>query len=443
VSVAAYESYRDSGVNWLGAIPEHWRSVPFWSLFRRNKRTGYPEAELLSVYRDYGVIRKSDRDDNHNNASEDLGTYQLVEPGDLAVNKMKAWQGSLGVSPYRGIVSPAYFVYNSKHNEDPLYLHYLLRSAPLSAAFMAISKGIRINQWDVDPDQLRQLPIALPPLSEQSNIAAFLDRETAKIDALVEAQRRLIELLREKRQAVISHAVTKGLDPTAPMKDSGVEWLGEVPAHWEVGPLKRFADVLSGYAFPSTGFSSDPTHHRLLRGINIAVGEMRWDEVVRWPDDEGLEAFRVFAGDIVLGMDRPWIADGLRVARLTEQDAPSLLLQRVTCIRPSTELASQHLLRLFVNEAFYHHCAPEMTGVSVPHISPSQVLDYVVAVPPPAEQAEIDRRVSLETSAISDLVETAQQASALLHERRSALISAAVTGKIDVRGLSDHETEAA
>jgi type I restriction enzyme S subunit len=445
VSVPGYQSYRDSGIDWLRQIPSHWGVEKFRRRFRESSEKIDAEVvgPMLSVSGYRGIEVKEYDDENRRRLDHELAGYRIVRPGQLVVNTMWLNYAGLGVSAHEGHVSPAYRSYWIRPGLDGRYAHHLMRSGVYVQGYTRLLTGIRPNSLQMSRDDLMEFPVIVPPIPEQLAIAAFLDRETAKIDALVEAQRRLIELLKEKRQAVISRAVTKGLDPTAQMKDSGVEWLGEVPAHWEVGPLKRFADVLSGYAFPSTGFSSDPTHHRLLRGINIAVGEMRWDEVVRWPDDEGLEAFRVFAGDIVLGMDRPWIADGLRVARLTEQDAPSLLLQRVTCIRPSTELASQHLLRLFVNEAFYHHCAPEMTGVSVPHISPSQVLDYVVAVPPPAEQAEIDRRVSLETSAISDLVETAQQASALLHERRSALISAAVTGKIDVRGLSDHETEAA
>jgi type I restriction enzyme S subunit len=173
MSVSSYSSYRESGQRWLGKLPDSWRKVPFWTLFRRVKRTDFPNEELLSVYRDYGVIRKRDRDDNFNKPSDDLSAYQLVESGDLVINKMKAWQGSLGVSPHRGIVSPAYFVYCARHQQVSAYLHYLLRSAPYAAGYLTISKGIRINQWDVDPDHLAQLPIPLPSVPEQIAIAAF------------------------------------------------------------------------------------------------------------------------------------------------------------------------------------------------------------------------------------------------------------------------------
>ncbi len=234
MSFPRYEAYKDSGVEWLGEVPRHWIKVPFWTLFRRMKRMGYASEALLSVYRDFGVILKSSRDDNFNKPSDDLDLYQLVEAGDLAINKMKAWQGSVGISELRGIVSPAYFVYQSIHHENSRYLHYLLRSPQYTSAYLSISKGIRLNQWDMDPQYHSRLPVLVPPSSEQTVIATFLDHETAKIDALVEEQQRLIALLKEKRQAVISHAVTKGLDPNVPMKDSGVEWLGGVPAHWAV-----------------------------------------------------------------------------------------------------------------------------------------------------------------------------------------------------------------
>ncbi len=280
MSFPGYPAYKDSGAQWLGQVPSAWASMPFGALFRRTKRTGFADEELLSVYRDYGVIRKADRDDNFNNASEDLSTYQLVEPGDLAMNKMKAWQGSLGISSYRGIVSPAYFVFSPRREFHRPFLHYLLRSPPYAAGYMTISKGIRINQWDVDPDHLSSLPVLFPSLDEQGAIAAFLDRETAKIDALVAEQERLIALLKEKRQAVISHAVTKGLNPHAPMKQSGIEWLGEIPAHWDVRKLKgltsRIGDGLHG-----TPEYDDNGPCFFINGTNLNEGWVRITEATR------------------------------------------------------------------------------------------------------------------------------------------------------------------
>ena len=236
VRYSKYPTYTPSVAEWQDDVPNDWKSMALGRIFRRVKRSGFLDEELLSVYRDYGVIPKASRDDNFNKASEDLSPYQLVRPGDLVMNKMKAWQGSIAISEYRGIVSPAYFVYESWRRDDHIfdsrYIHFLLRSPSYIAQYLRRSKGIRVNQWDLDPEAFERIEILLPSLTEQTQIAKFLDYETAKIDALIKKQQQLIALLKEKRQAVISHAVTKGLNPDAPMRDSGVEWLGEVPEHW-------------------------------------------------------------------------------------------------------------------------------------------------------------------------------------------------------------------
>ena len=167
-------------------------------MFRRSKRTGHEERELLSVYRDHGVIPKSSRDDNFNRPSEDLSSYQLVQPSDLVINKMKAWQGSIAISGHCGIVSPAYHVYVGSHDNTHRYLHHLFRSVPYISAYQQMSKGIRPNQWDLEPEPFSRIEVLLPSLAEQRAIAGFLDRETAKIDSLVAKKERLIELLQEK-----------------------------------------------------------------------------------------------------------------------------------------------------------------------------------------------------------------------------------------------------
>ena len=285
---------------------------------------------------------------------------------------------------------------------------------------------------------------AFPSLPEQRAIAAFLDGETAKIDALVAEQRRLIDLLREKRQAVISHAVTRGLNPKAQLKPSGIDWLGDVPEGWEVCEAKRFVSILSGFAFPSTSFSDDENDTPLLRGANVGVGELRWDDTVYWRREpyDGLDVFEVKAGDLVIGMDRPWIGAGVRVATVTESDVPSLLLQRVASLRTTGDLNKEYLKLQLSGDAFIHHFLPDMTGVSVPHISPTQIGSFVIMVPPRSEQDQIVAFLSEATTQLDTLTATAETAIALLQERRAALISAAVTGKIDLRDLAP-EPEAA
>lgn len=435
----AYPAYQDSEVEWLGEAPSHWTCIPVGRLYRRTKRTNFPEKELLSVYRDHGVVPTSSRDDNNNKPSEDMTAYQLVEPDNLVMNKMKAWQGSIAISEYEGIVSPAYFVYepNAKMFDlaIPKYIHYLLRHPIYVAQYLRQSKGIRVNQWDLDPDEFKKIELLLPAKEEQKKIINFLDHETAKIDALIEKQQRLIELLKEKRQAVISHAVTKGLNPKAPMKDSGVEWLGEVPAHWRVSKCGFHVSILPGYAFQSSGFSESDEDTKLLRGINVGVNSLKWDEVVYWkrkPSD-GLDAYVMQEGDIVIGMDRPLISDGIRVAKVKESDLPCLLLQRVASIKTSEHLDADYLLMLLSSNMFSAHFAPDTTGVSVPHISPDQIGNFVIPIPTVDEQKRIVSFVSSASRKLIELLSKAEEAIALMKERRTALISAAVTGKIDVR----------
>ncbi|SEJ30671.1 type I restriction enzyme, S subunit [Azotobacter beijerinckii] len=153
---------KDSGVEWLGEVPAHWRSHRVKRLFRQSKRQGYTDMEVLSVYRDHGVIRKSSRNDNNNKTPEDLSLYQLVNVGDLVVNKMKAWQGSLGVSVHHGITSPDYVVYSPSHDEVPKFIHYLLSANHMPEVYLSISNGIRPSQWRIEPEKFEQLEIFLP-----------------------------------------------------------------------------------------------------------------------------------------------------------------------------------------------------------------------------------------------------------------------------------------
>ncbi len=307
MSLPTYPAYKDSDVAWLGEVPEHWEIKPLWTLFRRIKRTGYENEQLLSVYRDHGVVPKASRDDNNNKPSDDLTPYQLVKCGDLAINKMKAWQGSVAISGYQGIVSPAYFVYESINDEVPRFLHYLMRSPRYITGYLSLSKGIRVNQWDLEPQYHSRMPILVPPKEEQSVIANFLDLETTKIDALIAEQQRLIELLKEKRHAVISYAVTKGLNPDAPMKDSGIEWLGEVPKHWEVQRLTKCVKNIVDYRGKTPTKVDDGIF--LLTARNIKDGAINYDisrEFVSHSEyNEIMRRGKPSIGDLVFTMEAP------------------------------------------------------------------------------------------------------------------------------------------
>ena len=205
---------KDSGIEWLGEIPAHWDVKPIKSLYSRVKKTGFENETLLSVYREYGVIVKSSRDDNHNKESDDLSPYQLVNVGDLVINKMKAWQGSLAISEHRGIVSPAYYIYEpfESHELNNKFIHNQIRSQYFIQSYKNYSKGIRVGQWDLESDLFVRINLYIPPADEQNEIVNYIQSETNKINNLIDKQKLLIEKLQEYRSSIISHAVTGKID---------------------------------------------------------------------------------------------------------------------------------------------------------------------------------------------------------------------------------------
>lgn len=429
-----YADYQDSGVEWLGEIPSHWEIIPVGRLFTRLKRTGFPNQELLSVYRDYGVIPKSSRDDNNNKPSEDLGQYQLVKPNDLVMNKMKAWQGSIAISEYEGIVSPAYFVYQPLKNlfvkAFPKYVHYLLRNPRYIAQYLRRSKGIRINQWDLDPEEFQRIELVLPPKSEQDQIFKFLDHEIAQIDTLIAKQEQLIELLKEKRQAVISHAVTKGLNPDVTMKDSGVEWLGQVPEHWSVAKLSyvangfngdRGSNYPSGEDFVDVGIpfisTSDLINGKVLKSNASRITEDRYNL---------LGGLKIHKGDIIYCLRGSVGKNG--ICEFNEGTIASSLMG-IRCI----SINAYYLLLLLNSSIESQQRANYTTGSVSANLSAENVMSYKFAFPPEKEQLEIAENLKKVFEDFDRLIGKAESAIQLMQERRTALISSAVTGKIDVR----------
>ena len=232
---------KDSNYGYLGIVPQSWKVDKIKYHLKALGMRNPGNAQVLSVYREYGVIPKDSRDDNHNVTSEDTSNYRYVRKGDFVINKMKAWQGSMAVSRYTGIVSPAYYVY--QFTDDALnrgYFHYLLRSKLYAAEFARISGGIRVGQWDLSAYNFENTMLLIPSLEEQGKIATFLDSQCSEIDAISADIQKEIEILEQYKRSVITEAVTKGLNPDAEMKDSGAEWIGEVPTNWDLGRIGGF-----------------------------------------------------------------------------------------------------------------------------------------------------------------------------------------------------------
>ena len=225
-----YETYKDSGVDWLGEIPSDWSLATIRAVTELKSEKGQPDLPVLSVYREFGVILKDSRDDNHNATSLDTSGYKVVGEGDLVVNKMKAWQGSMGVSEYNGIVSPAYITCRvDSERVFPKFLHYLLRSQPYIGVYNALSYGVRVGQWDMHYEDFKSIPLPLPDRSCQQRIANFLDQKTTEIDEAIAKKQRLIEVLKEQKAILINQAVTKELSRCVKIVHTGNSFFPELP----------------------------------------------------------------------------------------------------------------------------------------------------------------------------------------------------------------------
>ncbi len=415
---------------WSDGVPTGWQLRPLWSEFRRGKTLGDGSEELLSVYRDYGVIPKSSREDNFNKPSEDLSKYQRVSVGDLVVNKMKAWQGSLGISNHDGIVSPAYFVYKATGTFEPRFAHYLLRSKEYADHMAAISSGIRPNQWDLDPAQFAVTPLLVPPPAEQRAIADYLDRETTQIDAFIAKNEELITLLTERRAAVITRSVSRGVRDGVALRPSGAEWATDVPSHWRVGNIRRFASMKTGHTpsrqHPEYWVDCDIPWFTLADVWQLRQGRRDMDETSEKISSLGLAnsaAELLPAGTVALSRTASvGFAGIMPVAMATSQDFWNWI--------PNGELLSEYLWFQF--QAMKPEFERLMTGSTHRTIYQTDAASFTILVPPLSEQHEIVERLSSVTRRIDDAIATAHRGVALARERRAAVISAAVTGKIDV-----------
>lgn len=441
-----YPAYKDSGIPWLGEIPVHWgerRAKYFFYEIDDRSETG--AEEMLSVSHITGVTPRSQKNVNMFMAESNVG-LKKCKPDDVVINTMWAWMAALGVSKYEGIVSPSYAVYRPKRHDDfnYLFLDSLLRTAQYRSEYNCRSTGVNSSRLRLYPDKFLTMPLVCPPMVEQEQIARYLDWQTAKINKFIKAKKKLIALLKEQKQHIINEAVTKGINPNVKLKNSGVEWLGEIPEHWQVFRIAHIAHLTTGFPFPSADFSRDRNDIRLLRGVNVNPRKIRWGSVVYWkrqPSD-GLEDFELKISDLVLGMDRPVIGSGIRVSKVTEPDTPSLLLQRVARLRATSKVTTDFLLLLIGSQMFADYMEPIFSGISVPHLSPSQICKFKVALPDVEEQQAIADYIEKETALIDQTIERAEQEIGLIQEYRTRLVSDVVTGKIDVRGIDVPDFEA-
>ena len=427
-AVKKYPSYRDSGDRWLGQMPEHWKVIRLRNILRSKAERDRPDLPLLSVVREKGVILRDseDSEENHNVIPEDLSNYKVVREGQLAMNKMKAWQGSYGVSPHEGIVSPAYFTF-SVTGIDGNFLHSALRSQDYVRFFTQASDGVRIGQWDLSPARMREIPVLVPPLDEQAAIVRYLDDADQRIREYVSAKERLIALLQEERQAVIHQAATRGLDSNVKLKPSGVEWLGDVPEHWDVRRLK--------FSYSETDERSTTGSGELMSVSHKTGVTPRKKNVTMFlaQSNEGYKVCR--PGDIVVNTMWAYMA-ALGISRQTGLVSPSYGVYRP--IRQDN-LNQEYIDVLLRTETYRTAYVMLSTGITDSRLRlyADSFLGIYLLHPPVSEQAAIVRFIDKTTADIDAAIDLARGQIELTEEYRTRLIADVVTGKMDVRSHYD------
>ncbi|AKJ95802.1 hypothetical protein TVD_10735 [Thioalkalivibrio versutus] len=440
MSFPKYPEYKDSGVEWLGEVPAHWAVVPVRAFVEeRDERNDQGIGDYLSLMAGRGVLPYAEKGDVGNKKPEDLSKCKIVEEDDLVINSMNYGIGSYGISRYRGVCSPVYIVLTAVPGAAlPRYALRVFEEKTFQRLAQSFGQGILAHRAAIGWHDIKNLRIALPPWDEQERLSQFLDHETGKIDALIEEQRRLIELLKEKRQAVISHAVTKGLDPNVPMKDSGVEWLGEVPAHWGVVSLSRvLSGIDQGWSPAAEAFPALAGDWGVIKLSAIRTGQFVEGNNKKLPDDvvpdSGIE---IHAGDLlVTRANTPELVGDACVVR-NEPEARLIFSDLVYRLKISGNVTSRFLCYVLLSDVGRAQLQADARGssMSMAKISHGHIKSCLIPLPPVEEQNSISSRIDQELAAISTLTSAGEQSIGLLTERRSALISAAVTGKIDVRG---------
>ncbi|MGC9671423.1 restriction endonuclease subunit S [Planosporangium sp. 12N6] len=427
-------------------IPSHWKSgnirrfaqmksghTPSRSVPAYWENTDIPWFTLADVWqlRDGKQIYLGDTANKINELGLANSAAELLPAGTVVLSRT-ASVGFSGIMPRPMATSQDFWNWVCGPELLPEYLNYQFKS--MTAEFKSLNMGS--THQTIYQKDAATLQIVVPPLEEQRAIADYLDRETARIETLIEEQQRLIEMLRGRRKAVVEQAVFSGLEG-APMKSNAEPWLPPTPCHWRVVQLGFVSDTAAGYAFPSDGFSSDEGHVRLLRGVNVKPGRINWTDTVYWDVETAAvpSEFVLEVGDLVFGMDRPFVGGGVRVASISDNDLPALLLQRVMRIRPNDEAGRGYMRYVMSTDVFFNYLEPLFTGVSVPHVSEWQVRKFKMPFPPLDEQKSIAAYLDKQTTKIDILIAEAERFIELARERWAALITAAVTGQIDVREM--------
>lgn len=404
-----YNEYKDSGVQWIGKIPSHWDIIKakyMWDEVFSFSENG--SEDLLSVSQYEGITQAKNE-----SRSESLKGYKKVAKDNLVINIMLAWMGGLGVSAYNGIVSPAYCIYRLKKASNPQFMHYLYKTPMYLAEFARHSTGVIPSRWRMYTDDFGQVPTLIPPIDEQNKIVSYLDKVTSKIDEAIDQQRKMIDLLDERKQIIINNAVTKGLNPHTPMKDSGVKWIGEIPEHWE---LKQYRHLFYNLDYLRKPITAD------LRSRNNPLYDYYG------------------ASGIIDKIDHFNVEDKVL---LIAEDGANLLLRNLPLIYKAEGRFwvnnHAHILKPIKDDYDFLAYVMEsadytlyITGSAQPKLSQANLNAVKLPIPPLHEQLKIVEYIKAKTEGIDFSIYNAKRMLALLQERKQIIINDVVTGKVKV-----------
>ena len=428
-----YSKYKPSGIDWLGKVPAHWQTRRLKTVLSERVEKGFPDEPLLAATQAKGVVRKEQYENRTVLALKDLHLLKRVHVSDFVIS-LRSFQGGIEYAYERGIISPAYTVLHSIDGTADEYLARLFKSGPFIENLSLYVTGIREGQ-NIDYSKLRVSHIPLPPLDEQTAIVRYLDRADERIQRAISAKERLIELLTEQRQAVIHQAVTRGLDPNVRLKDSGIEWLGDMPEHWNVRRIKDLASP-EYKSFVDGDWIESPyitdSGIRLIQTGNIGVGEYR-EQGYRYITQQtfkDLNCTEFRPGDILI------CRLGVPVARACL--APDLGTRMITAVdvcifKPHSGLSSEFLVYQMSSTEYLDWVNSSVRGSTRDRISRSMLGTCSLIIPPLDEQTAIVRYLDKATANIDASIANAHRQIDLLREYRTRLIADVVTGQVDVR----------
>ncbi|EOY7644079.1 restriction endonuclease subunit S [Campylobacter upsaliensis] len=422
--------YKPSGIEWLGEIPQSWKNVSIRSCFTEsNQRCNTDSYPLLSVTIANGIIYQDDIENKKDISNDDKSNYKIVPLNAVAYNKMRMWQGAVGVNTLTtGIVSPAYIVAIPNEKILPNFVSYLFKSKIMIGEFDKNSYGLCLDMNNLRYDDFRNIKIPLPPLQEQKEIAEFLDSKCEKIQNYIEKKQKLITLLQEKKQALINEAVTKGLNPNIEFKNSGIAYLGLIPHHWEVKKLKYVGKVVLGkmlYNEHQKGYS----HCYYLKSKNLQWLNVEVSQIEKmWFSEYEKSLYRIKKDDLL-------VSEGGEVGKTciwNNELAECYIQNSVHKITLNKFNNAKFFLYLFFTYGKLGVFDSVVSRVSIAHLVLEKLVNVDMVVPPLQEQKEIAAFLDSKVAQIDSAIEKTKRQIELVKEYKNTLINEAVCGRIDL-----------